>query len=139
MAKSLFPQDMINSMSGELSPDIIANKLTYFHIQVQDLHWATRSHAEHEALGKLYELVFDTKDEVVEKIMGYSGVRAKSGDVKGIRPYTIGLSMQVATEIIMFAKQLQNYGSVNNMPDIENIAQSLSGETAKIKYLLTQD
>lgn len=139
MAKSLFPQDMINSMSGELSPDIIANKLTYFHIQVQDLHWATRSHAEHEALGKLYELVFDTKDEIVEKIMGYSGVRAKSGDVKGIRPYTIGLSMQVATEIIMFAKQLQNYGSVNNMPDIENIAQSLSGETAKIKYLLTQD
>jgi hypothetical protein len=139
MAKSLFPQDMINSMSGELSPDIIANKLTYFHIQVQDLHWATRSHAEHEALGKLYELVFDTKDEVVEKIMGYSGVRAKSGDVKGVRPYTIGLSMQVATEIIMFAKQLQNYGSMNNMPDIENIAQSLSGETAKIKYLLTQD
>ena len=138
MAKSLFPQEMLSSASGELSPDVIANKLTYFHVQVQDLHWATRSHAEHEALGKLYEMVFDTKDDVVEKIMGYMGIRAKAGDIKGIRPYTPGLSMQVATEIIAFAKQLENYGASNNMPDIENIAQSLSGETAKIKYLLTQ-
>lgn len=139
MAKSLFPQEMLSNASGELSPDVIANKLTYFHVQVQDLHWATRSHAEHEALGKLYELVFDTKDDVVEKIMGYMGVRAKAGDIKGVRAYAPGLSTQVATEIIAFAKQLQNYGASNNMPDIENIAQSLSGETAKIKYLLTQD
>lgn len=138
MAKSLFPQEMLSNASGDLSPDIIANKLTYFHVQVQDLHWATRSHAEHLALGKLYELVFDTKDDVVEKIMGYMGIRAKAGDIKGVRPYAPGLSTQVATEIIMFAKQLENYGAANNMPDIENIAQSLSGETAKVKYLLTQ-
>lgn len=135
---SLFPKEMLDNASGELSPDVIANKLAYFHIQVQDLHWATRSHAEHDALGKLYEMVSSMKDDIVEKIMGYMGVRARTGDIKGVRPYASGLSTQVATEIIMFAKQLQNYAASNNMPDIENVAQSLSGETAKIKYLLTQ-
>jgi len=47
------------------------------------------------------------------------------------------LGIQVATEVIAFAKQLENYGASNNMPDIENIAQSLSGSAAQIKYLLT--
>ena len=137
MAKSLFPQEMLSNASGELTPDVIANKFTYFHVQVQDLHWATRSFAEHKALNKLYDILFDTKDEVVEKIMGYTGVRAKAGDVKGVRPYAPGLPMQVTTEVIAFAKQLENYGASNNMPDIENIAQSLSGSAAQIKYLLT--
>jgi len=31
----------------------------------------------------------------------------------------------------------RNYGATNNMPDIENVAQSLSGTAAKTKYLLT--
>jgi len=38
---------------------------------------------------------------------------------------------------MMFAKQLQTYGASMNMPDIENVAQSLSGTAAKTKYLLT--
>jgi hypothetical protein len=32
---------------------------------------------------------------------------------------------------------LEEYGESNNMPDIENVAQSLSGEAAKTLYLLT--
>jgi hypothetical protein len=137
MAKSLFPQDMLNSAGGELSPDAVATKLSYFEIQLHNLHWATRSFAEHEALGKIYDKVFDLKDEIVEKIMGYTGTRAKTTGVNGLKDYGVGVSEQVVNELISFAKQLENYGASNNMPDIENIAQSLSGEGAQTKYRLS--
>jgi hypothetical protein len=137
MAKSLFPQEMLSSASGELSPDSIATKLTYFELQLHNLHWGTRSYAEHQALGGLYDAVFDFKDEIIEKIMGYSGTRAKIGNVGQLKDYSPGVSTQVVGELITFAKQLQNYGASNNMPDIENVAQSLSGTAAKTKYLLT--
>jgi DNA-binding ferritin-like protein len=137
MAKSLFPQEMLSNASGELSPDTIATKLTYFELQFHNLHWATRSYAEHMALGGLYDAVFDLKDEIVEKIMGYTGTRAKIGNPGQLKDYTPGVSSQVVSELITFAKQLENYGASNNMPDIENIAQGLSGTAAKTKYLLT--
>jgi hypothetical protein len=135
--KSLFPQEMMQSAGGELSPDVVATKLSYFEIQFHNLHWATRSLAEHNALGKIYEKVFDMKDEIVEKIMGYTGIRAKTTGVSGLKDYASGVSEQVVNELISFAKQLENYGASNNMPDIENVAQSLSGEAARTKFRLT--
>jgi len=137
MAKSLFPQEMLSSASGELSPDSIATKLTYFELQLHNLHWATRSYAEHMALGGLYDAVFDLKHEITEKIMGYTGTRAKIGNPGQLKDYSPGISTQVVSELMTFAKQLENYGAGNNMPDIENIAQGLSGTAAKTKYLLT--
>ena len=73
MAKSLFPDEMMKS--GELNIDTIAGKLTYFHEQLHLLHWQTKSYAEHQALGGLYDYVHDFKDGVIEKIMGYTGKR----------------------------------------------------------------
>jgi DNA-binding ferritin-like protein len=137
MAKSLFPEEMLSNASGALSPDAIATKLTYFELQLHNLHWGTKSYAEHQALGGLYDAVFDFKDEIIEKIMGYSGTRAKIGNVGQLKEYAQGASTQVVGELITFAKQLQNYGASNNMPDIENVAQALSGTAAKTKYLLT--
>ena len=137
MAKSLFPQEMLSNASGELSPDSIATKLTYFELQLHNLHWGTKSYAEHQALGGLYDAVFDFKDDIIEKIMGYSGVRAKIGNVGQLKEYTPGASTKVVGELITFAKQLKNYGASNNIPDIENVAQALSGTAAKTKSLLT--
>jgi hypothetical protein len=85
----------------------------------------------------LYDAVFDLKDEIIEKIMGYAGTRAKIGNPGQMKDYAPGVSTTVVSELMTFAKQLQNYGSANNMPDIENVAQSLSGTAAKTKYLLT--
>ena len=137
MAKSFFPEKMLNSSGGELSPDVIATKLTHFELQLHNLHWATRSYAEHMALGGLYDKVFDLKDEIIEKIMGYTGTRAKIGTHARLKDYAPGVSDSVVNELQAFAKQLESYGESNGMPDIENIAQGLSGDAAKTKYLLT--
>jgi DNA-binding ferritin-like protein len=136
--KSLFPQEMMEGMGGSsLNLDSIAAKLTHFVDQLHLLHWQTTSYAEHQALGGLYDKVFDLKDEIVEKIMGYSGKRPKAMKHEMLRDYSIGISNSVVSDLISFAKDLEEYGEANNMCDIENIAQSLSGEAAKVKYLLT--
>jgi DNA-binding ferritin-like protein len=137
--KSLFPQDMLNSssMGNSLNLDGIAAKLTHFVDQLHLLHWQTTSYAEHQALGGLYDKVFDYKDDIVEKIMGYTGTRPKATKHDMLRDYSIGLPKSVVIDLKSFAKELEEYAEANNMPDIENIAQGLSGDAAKTLYLLT--
>jgi DNA-binding ferritin-like protein len=134
---SIFPKDMLRNQGTEMSPDIIATKLSWFELQLHNLHWNTRTYSEHVCLGALYDKVFDLKDEIVEKVMGYTGTRASIGKIDAIKPYGIGVSESVVNELKSFAKQLETYASLNNMPDIENISQSLSGDAVKTLYLLT--
>ena len=138
MAKSLFPSEMMeNAMGNALTPETIAGKLSFFYEQLHLLHWQTTSYAEHQALGGIYDKVGDLQDEIVEKIMGYKGTKVKAFKIDVLKDYSPGAPMQVVGDLITFAKQLEEYGEANNMPDIENVAQSLSGEAAQTKYRLT--
>lgn len=133
--KSLFPDDMMKSSSSEgLTLESIAAKLTYFHEQLHLLHWQTQSYATHQALGSLYDYVHDFKDGVVEKLMGYLGKRP---GVYKIEPLSNISSMDVVKNLSVFASELKAYGEANKFHDICNLADALSGEAAKTKYLLT--
>ena len=133
--KSLFPDDMMKSSPSEgLTLESIAAKLTYFHEQLHLLHWQSTSYAEHKALGKLYEYVQDFKDGVIEKLMGYTGKRP---DAYKIEPLTNCTGAQCVSDLMNFASELKMYGERNSFHDICNLADSLSGEAAKVKYLLT--
>ena len=113
----------------------IAGKLAYFHEQVHMIHWETRSFAEHKATGALYEYIQDFKDGVIEKLMGYTGKRIKGMKIDAIKP---GIDcMGLVEEIIKFAEELMNFADTSKYLEISNMAQSLSGEAAKTKYLLT--
>jgi DNA-binding ferritin-like protein len=132
MAKSLFPQEMLSS--GDMSLESIASKLTYFHEQLHLLHWQTTSYAQHKALGKLYEYIQDFKDGVIEKLMGYTGKRP--GAYK-IDPLGNSNATAIVSELMSFSSSLKSYAESNGYHDISNLADALSGEAAKTKYLLT--
>jgi DNA-binding ferritin-like protein len=132
MAKSLFPEEMLSS--GEMSLESVASKLTYFHEQLHLLHWQTTSYAQHKALGNLYEYVQDFKDGVIEKLMGYTGKRP--GAYK-IDPLGNSNATAIVSELMSFSSSLKSYAEGNGYHDISNLADALSGEAAKIKYLLT--
>ncbi len=135
MAKSLFPQEMLSKATdSELSLESIAAKLTYFHEQLHLTHWQTTSYAEHQATGALYDYVHDFKDGLIEKLMGYTGKRP--GAYK-IEPLTDCTAQQCVSDIMAFASSLKMYGEKNSYHDVCNLADSLSGEAAKTKYLLT--
>ena len=132
MAKSLFPDEMIKS--GELNLETIAGKLTYFHEQLHLTHWQTTSYAEHKALGKLYEYVQEFKDGVIEKLMGYTGKRPAPYKIEPLINCT---GNECVSNILSFASSLKSYAESNSYHDIANLADALSGEAAKTKYLLT--
>ena len=75
MDLSIFPDSMKPSkgFTEGLTLETIASRLTYFQEQIHLLHWQTNSYAEHKALGGLYEYIQDFKDELIEKLMGYTG------------------------------------------------------------------
>jgi hypothetical protein len=132
MAKSLFPDEMMKS--GELNLETIAGKLTYFHEQLHLTHWQTTSYAEHQALGGLYDYVHDFKDGVIEKLMGYTGKRPTPYKIE---PLTNCTGNECVSNLLSFASSLKSYGEANSYHDIANLADALSGEAAKTKYLLT--
>ena len=120
--------------SGELNLETIAGKLTYFHEQLHLTHWQTTSYAEHQALGGLYDYVHDFKDGVIEKLMGYTGKRPGVYKIEALS--TIDAN-SVVTALMDFSSNLKAYGETNKFHDIANLADALSGEAAKTKYLLT--
>ncbi len=132
MALELFPEGMSNK--GELSLESIAAKLTYFHEQLHLTHWQTTSYAEHQATGALYDYVHDFKDGLIEKIMGYTGKRPTPYKIE---PLTNCTANQCVADLLGFASQLKAYGERNSFHDVCNLADSLSGEAAKVRYLLT--
>lgn len=131
-SKSIFPEEMMKS--GELNLETIAGKLTYFHEQLHLTHWQTTSYAEHKALGKLYEYVQDFKDDVIEKLMGYTGKRPAPYKIEPLINCT---GNECVSNILSFASSLKSYAESNSYHDISNLADALSGEAAKTKYLLT--
>ena len=132
MAKSLFPDEMMKS--GELNLETIAGKLTYFHEQLHLTHWQTKSYAEHQALGGLYDYVHDFKDGVIEKLMGYTGKRPAPYKIEPLINCT---GNECVSNLLSFASSLKSYAESNSYHDIANLADALSGEAAKTKYLLT--
>jgi len=127
--------ELLFSTETTFSLETVAGKLTYFHEQLHLLHWQTTSYAEHQALGSLYEYVHGFKDGVVEKLMGYLGRRPKAFKipliVDNITP------IMVVDNLCDFAYDLYLWAGKNDYCDVENLAQELSGEGAKTKYLLT--
>ena len=136
MELSIFPGSMKPSkVSTEgLTLETITSKLTYFQEQVHLLHWQTNSYAEHKNLGSLYEYIQEFKDDLIEKLMGYTG---KKPAVYKLEPLSASTSNVVVDELISFAKSLKEYGEMNCYQDVCNLSDSLSGEAAKVKYLLT--
>lgn len=136
MELSIFPGSMKPSkISTEgLTLETIASKLTYFQEQIHLLHWQTNMYSEHKALGGLYEYIQDFKDDLIEKLMGYTG---KKPTVYKLEPLSTSTSNVVVDELLSFAKSLKEYGEANCYQDVCNLSDSLSGEAAKTKYLLT--
>jgi len=132
--KSLFPDEMMGDKGSSLTLETIAGKLTYFHEQLHLLHWQTTSYAQHQALGGLYDYVHDFKDGLVEKIMGYTGKRPSPYKIEPLINCT---GEQCVSNLLSFASELKAYGEKNSYHDVCNLADSLSGEAAKVKYLLT--
>ena len=83
---------------------------------------------------KINDYVHDFKDGVIEKLMGYTGKRPTGMKMESLATTS---STSVVAELMSFASSLKSYAESNGYHDISNLADALSGEAAKTKYLLT--
>lgn len=132
MAKSLFPEEMMNNNS--LTIESIAGKLFWFEIQLHMIHWQTSGIAEHEAMN-LYDTIHEFTDIYMEKLMGYSGRKIKDLKLAPIIPNANAFN--VVKEIVDYSEELCKFAKTNNYSDLDNMAQELSGNAAKTLFLLT--
>ena len=66
--------------------------------------------------------------------MGYTGKRPAPYKIEALTNCTAG---QCVSDLLSFASALKAYGEKNSFHDVCNLADALSGEAAKTKYLLT--
>jgi len=133
MEKVIFPSSM--KQKEECSATSVAMNLSYFQDQLHLAHWQTQSYSEHEALGSLYEYIFEFKDGVVEKIMGYTGERPKAFSHKPLMDNCN--CMQIVKDLKAYSDKLGMWADSKGYTDIKNSADELSGQAAKTLYLLT--
>jgi hypothetical protein len=86
------------------------------------------------ALGSLYEYVHSFRDGVIEKLMGYMQTRLKAFPIVSVSTVD---SQKLVMELCDWSYALYEWAGENDYCDVENLAQELSGEAAKAKYLLT--
>lgn len=132
--KSIFPDSMLSSSGGELTLESVAAKFDYFFSQLHLLHMQTGSFAEHEMLNLYAEMPGD-KDEILEKLMGYTGRRVRAYKLLPITDNVVPSSL--LQELKAFAKELKTYAEANGYQDIANLSDTLSGKAAKALFLST--
>ena len=118
-----------------MTTEDVAGRIAFFHEQIHVIHWNTKIFAEHKATGSFYEYLQDFKDDVVEKLMGYTGKRVKSFKIEPVS-MTVD-AMDIVDQVLKFAEELMNWADSNKYLDVSNMSQDLSGQAAKMKYLLT--
>lgn len=134
MAKSIFPEGMLNKASSEMTLDSILSKLVWFEKTLHLVHLQTTGYAEHTALGASYDYLHDFQDNLLEKLMGYTGRRVNGYKVDPIISTNANM---LASDIMAFATSLKSYGEANGFHDVCNMSDDLSGHFAKLRYLLT--
>lgn len=94
-------------------------------------HYVTKSYAAHGAFGRTYDSLDELIDTITEKLIGYTKsdpTEFTIGTIKAISP------AELADQIITLAGKLEQFAK-SKYPDIENLAQELSGVGAQLKYL----
>jgi hypothetical protein len=108
--------------------------------QVRVLHWETSSYPEHMAFGQFYDAVDPLVDKLVEVIQGrYQKIMF--GGIENIQ-----VADYNALKLHLFLEDMKSFFSVRleqaglnkeTDADIYNIAQEITAEIEKLKYLLT--
>lgn len=119
-----------------MSINDIASHLFLLPVKVQFCHHLTTSFAAHKALDGLYDGTNGLKDELIEKIIGYSGAKYSQLTLGNVSNFKESSCLSVAYEVMNYGKQLEEFAEKQGWCDIENIAQSYSGLGAQAVYLL---
>lgn len=113
--------------------NMVATELLRIQNQLKVYHWQTNSYAKHMAFGGAYDGLGALIDDFVEILMGIEGIVA-------IAPLKLANKNQLdekefILESIEIIKEFKS--SLEEYPDLLNIADEMIAVLGKLKYLLT--
>lgn len=132
---SIFPEKMMSQPT--LTLEVIIGKLFYFHTQAHLFHFQTSSYSEHKALDNLYKELVEFKDTIGEQAMGYFKSRPRNLPTYPFENYSPECLQRLLDEIEGFSCGLMKFADSMQYVNLSNLAQELSGLSAKTRYLLT--
>lgn len=145
MASLLFneekPRKTVN-VPDFTTPESIMSSLFTFRNTAHKFHLNSMvigvgSHAQHIALDGLYKGIQELQDTILEQMMGYLGRPINAVTNTSSPEYrSTDQAISLCDDIHQFSKSLISYATSNDMPNIENVAQELSGLAAHTKYFL---
>lgn len=123
---------MINE---SIESDNIINDLQKLDAKLELYHHNTKAFSQHKAYDEIYAAFDFYKDDLIEKIIGYTGDRYKSVSVQV--EYTDTTGIELVSDLADLSLNLASFAEANGYSDLKNISDSLSGLSAKLNYLLT--
>lgn len=122
-------------ITESVQSDGIINILQLVDVKLELFHHNTRSFAQHKAFDDIYNSFDELKDDLIEKIIGYTGDRY--GSVKVECSYHDSTGQELVRDFQNLSDILAKFATDNNYSDLKNISDEISGLGAKLNYLLT--
>jgi hypothetical protein len=126
--------DAVPSNNG----DVIVSRLLNVQNQFRIYHWQTKSYAHHKSFGKIYEILDEAIDKLLETYFG------KYGRAYATENFNITLNNLVDGSGVTLANQTIDF-LMGEFPksikpadtDLLNIRDEIVGDLNRLKYLLT--
>ena len=122
-------------LNESIESDSIINDLQKLDAKLELYHHNTKAFSQHKAYDEIYAAFDFYKDDLIEKIIGYTGDRYKSVSVQV--EYTDTTGIELVSDLADLSLNLASFAEANGYSDLKNISDSLSGLSAKLNYLLT--
>jgi len=132
------PVEVLTEISPKNNAEIIVTQLLYTQNQFRIYHWQTKSYSHHNSFGKIYEILDNSIDELLETYFGRYGRAYSTANFNiSLMNLVDGAGVTLANQTIDFLMGEFTRSVKPSDTDLLNLRDGVVGELNRLKYLLT--
>ena len=132
------PVEVLTEISPKNNAEVIVMQLLYTQNQFRIYHWQTKSFSHHKSFGKIYEILDNSIDELLETYFGrYGRAYANNNFNISLMNLADGAGVTLANQTIDFLMGEFTRSVKPSDTDLLNLRDGVVGELNRLKYLLT--
>ena len=125
-----------SSINESVESNGLINSIKTLAEKLEVFHHNTHKFSNHIAFDRIQDEFGEMRDELIEKLIGYTGDRYESTTIPTI-VYTDRTGAELVSDIRSLGEALIAYAESTGYQDIGNMGQSVHGLSARLNYLLT--
>lgn len=132
------PVEYLTDVAPKNNGDMIVTRLLNVQNQFRIYHWQTKSYAHHKSFGKIYEILDEAIDKLLETYFGkYGRAYATANFNITLNNLVDGSGVTLANQTIDFLMGEFPKSIKPTDTDLLNIRDEIVGDLNRLKYLLT--